>query len=174
MYGHHHEIKADLTIEGMKIFEEDHQEMTIFREDLQEMTISRGVHYEMMTFKEVHQEMTIFKEDRQETRMMTSKEDHQEEAQEMTIGTTSEDHQEVKIGTISEDHQGETDPGTISVEDLIEVKLEDQMDLQDDLSEKRVKMLEMMVEIGEERLGEIQNLLLIKLNQKNKNKLRLQ
>merc|ERR1712173_408757 len=100
--------------------------------------------------------------------------DHQEDLQEiMMTGTTSEDRREMTIGTVLEDHQGEIigmDLGT---------KLEE-TDLQDDsLENLKMKTLEMMVEIGEERLdkkGGIQNNLLLaltKLNQKNKNKLRL-
>merc|ERR1711879_752855 len=117
-------------------------------------------HQEMMTFRGDHQEiMTIFRGDHQEA-----------------IGTTSEGRQEM-IGTVSEDHHEEKTPEMISVEDLIEVKLEE-MDLQDDLLEsQRMKTPEMMVEIGEvglDKKGEIQNLLKItKVNQNNKKKLRL-
>merc|ERR1712066_610062 len=139
------------------------------------MMIFRGDHQEiMMIFKEDLHEMMIFREDHHEI-IMIFRGDHQEEAQETTIGITSEDHQEMTIGTILEDHQEEETEEEIVGTQKEETKKEEV--LQDDsLENLRMKMLEMMVEIGEERLepkkGEIQNhllLLLTKLNRKNKN-----
>merc|ERR1711894_739233 len=164
--------------EASREVDQEMAQETIFREDHQEMDLGNSIDDLQETIQETyadHQEtradlriedhhdeiMTILEEDRQEV-IVISREDHQEEAM---------------IGTISEDHQEEIIPEMmISIEDQTAVKLEE-TDLHDDsLENLKMKMLEMMVEIGEEHPNqkEDKNLLLkiINLSQKNKNKLR--